>query len=63
MSENCDPYQSEEYAKFVDSMLKYCHCCRGNRPCDGVLAGGVCDGVKEDDFYDAAENGDEQGDW
>lgn len=40
-----DPYQSEEYQKFVEESAKECHChpdC--GRPCDGVLAGGLCDG-------------------
>ena len=39
-----DPYKSEEYSKFVESMVPNCRCepysCR---PCDGVLAGGLCD--------------------
>lgn len=39
-----DPYQSEEYQKFVESMVEHCRCTpEGNRPCDGVLAGGLCD--------------------
>ena len=39
-----DPYQSEEYQKFVESMVEHCHCTPGqHRPCDGVLAGGLCD--------------------
>lgn len=42
-----DPYQTEEYARFVESMIPLCHCRESNRPCDGVLAGGVCDGVQE----------------
>jgi hypothetical protein len=44
-----DPYQSEEYAKFVASMVPHCHCAERYRPCDGVLAGGFCDGIKDDD--------------
>lgn len=43
-----DPYQSEEYQKFVASMVQYCHCGERHRPCDGVLAGGICDGIKDD---------------
>jgi len=44
-----DPYQSEEYAKFVESCVPHCHCSERNRPCDGVLAGGICDGIQDDD--------------
>lgn len=43
-----DPYQSEEYQRFVDSMMPLCHCAERYRPCDGVLAGGVCDGIKDE---------------
>ena len=39
----------EEYAAFVESMAEHCHCEPSDRrPCDGVLAGGVCDGAKEE---------------
>jgi hypothetical protein len=51
-----DPYQSEEYQKFVESMAQYCHCepaC--NRPCDGVLAGGLCDGMDWRRDYDCED--------
>jgi len=43
-----DPYQDEEYQKFVSSMVPHCHCGERNRPCDGVLAGGVCEGIKDE---------------
>lgn len=43
-----DPYHSEDYQKFVESMVEHCHCMPyGNRPCDGVLAGGLCDDMRE----------------
>jgi len=51
-----DPYESEEYQKFVASMVEHCHCCERNRPCDGVLAGGICDGVKESEFEDSFDD-------
>jgi hypothetical protein len=39
-----DPYYSEEYQKFVESMVEFCDCePSSERPCDGVLAGGPCD--------------------
>lgn len=43
-----DPYQSEEYQRFVDSMFHECHCKESNRPCDGVMVGGLCDGIEEE---------------
>lgn len=43
-----DPFESAEYQKFVESMVPHCHCSPAHRPCDGVLAGGVCDGIKDD---------------
>lgn len=43
-----DPYQSEEYQKFVASMVKHCQCRANNCPCDGVLAGGPCDMIQEE---------------
>jgi len=42
-----DPYESDEYAAFVESMIPLCHCV-GHRPCDGVLAGGICDDIQDD---------------
>lgn len=50
-----DPFQSEEYQKFVESMVPHCHCAERYRPCDGVLAGGVCDGIKDDKDSDLEE--------
>jgi hypothetical protein len=49
-TDETDPYKSPAYAFFVNSMAKYCHCegcgnCTVSRPCDAVLAGGVCDQV------------------
>lgn len=37
----------EEYQKFVEESVKFCHCAERARPCDGVLAGGVCDMIPE----------------
>lgn len=54
-----DPFESEEYQRFVESMVPYCHCKASNCPCDGVLAGGLCDGITDDErecvFDDAEE--------
>lgn len=44
-----DPYQSEEYQRFVEIMVAHCHCTpEHHRPCDGVLAGGICDNMQEE---------------
>ena len=43
-----DPYDTPEYEAFVESMAKHCRCTR-NVPCDGVLAGGMCDEIIDDD--------------
>jgi len=54
-----DPYQSEEYQRFVESMAEHCHCTPGHhRPCDGVLAGGICDDMQweNDDRGDQDED-------
>lgn len=43
-----DPYQSVEYAKFVESMIPHCRCSH-DRPCDGVLSGGLCDNIQREE--------------
>jgi len=43
-----DIFNSEQYQKFVDSMTHHCRCTGQPRPCDGVLAGGICDDWQED---------------
>lgn len=49
-----DPHDSPEYQAFVESMVPFCHCAQ-NRPCDGVLAGGICDDIQDDDLFDETE--------
>ena len=44
-----DPFESEEYQRFVESMVPYCHFKASNCPCDGVLAGGLCDRITDDE--------------
>lgn len=46
MPEN--PFDSVEYEQFVASMVPHCHCSARYRPCDGVLAGGICDGMSDE---------------
>lgn len=58
-----DSCETEEYQRFVESMVPHCHCRESHRPCDGVLAGGVCDGVEEprgDDKDDGDYQDDDQ---
>ena len=43
-----DITEDEEYQKFVESMVQYCRCTGQPRPCDGVLAGGLCDNIHDD---------------
>lgn len=38
---SADLERQNEYDKFVESMVPHCQC--ENPPCDGVLAGGICD--------------------
>jgi len=52
-----DYTESEEYAKFIKSMVHLCHCDGQYRPCDGVLAGGLCDNIhnEEPEYIDYTE--------
>jgi hypothetical protein len=37
-------HDTPEYQQFVEEMAKLCRCYHPNqKPCDGVLAGGLCD--------------------
>jgi len=55
--------EREEYEAFVRSMIEHCHCEPADlRPCDGVLAGGVCDGAKEEPEKPRCTCWDEPGD-
>ncbi len=47
-----------EYAAWMEGMARHCRCYR-DCPCDGVLAGGLCDGLTEDDersIFDAEDD-------
>lgn len=46
--ESVDITESAEYQAFVESMAPHCRC-RYDCPCPGVLAGGLCDGMTDDD--------------
>lgn len=48
----------EEYQKFVNSMVEHCHC-EYDKPCEGVLAGGLCDRKAMSRDFDSMEDGDE----
>lgn len=50
MSASFSDQEDREYAAFITSMCSECHCePLSRRPCDGVLAGGLCDGHREDE--------------
>lgn len=42
---NTEQENDEEYQKFVDSMIPHCRCSH-DKPCDGLLAGGICDNLQ-----------------
>lgn len=54
-----DPYETEEYQKFIASMVPHCQCRANNCPCDGVLAGGPCDMVREEDSWPSYDDDEE----
>lgn len=63
-----EPCQDDpEYTEFVRGMAKHCNCCPdcSSVPCDGVLAGGLCDEscVCEDQYYEYDENYIDDGNW
>lgn len=39
---------SEEYENFIQSMVAHCRCRTRDCPCDGVLAGGICDDIQDE---------------
>ena len=50
----------QEYERFISEMVKHCCCRAENCPCDGVLAGGMCDmDIEEEEQPD--ENDEEWG--
>lgn len=57
-AENDDELYSEQYQKYVEECAKDCHC-EVDKPCDGVLAGGICDRQKA--HHDTLE--DERANW
>jgi len=44
-----DPYQSEDYQRFVALTAE--NCTADDKPCDACLAGGYCDGPSHDTDY------------
>lgn len=55
-----NPFDTPEYQAFVEEMAKTCKCCPEFRPCDGCLAGGLCDQTecrmcRGDDFQEVME--------
>jgi hypothetical protein len=61
-AEDVDPYQSEDYQRFMGEVAKTCDA--DDSPCDSCLAGAPCDGpsrldplwdsgLDDDDLYDS----------
>ena len=53
-----DPTYEPAYQAFVDEMAKLCRCSH-DKPCDGLLAGGLCDNIQGSDENDWREDEDE----
>ncbi len=46
------PEDENEYEKFISEMASICKCRANNCPCDGVLAGGLCDMIQEEGVWE-----------
>ena len=46
--ESVDMTADPEYQAFVEVQRKFCRCSDIHAPCDGVLAGGMCDDFQEE---------------
>jgi hypothetical protein len=51
-----------QYQAWVESMAKHCRC-SSDRPCAGVLAGGLCDDIQDDPLGDDLCDGGTEGEW
>lgn len=52
-----DMADDPEYQAWVESMAKHCRCRSSDVPCDGVLAGGLCDEIDDSaDGWDYDDN-------
>jgi hypothetical protein len=47
--ESGDMTNDPGYLEFVEGQRKYCKCSSIYAPCDGVLAGGMCDDIQDDE--------------
>lgn len=47
MDESGDMESDPEYQAFVEGQRKYCRCSDRYAPCEGVLAGGMCDNMQD----------------
>ena len=51
-----DMIRDPSYQALIDELAKVCTCTpSGNRPCDGLLAGGLCDDLHPDERKEFAE--------
>jgi hypothetical protein len=58
--EDTDIADDPDYQAFVQEQAKHCRCSHG--PCDGVLAGGPCDEICDEEEYDENFPDDEEED-
>jgi len=60
-----NPYDNEPgYQEHVAEATKHCKCDLLWSPCEGVLAGGVCDEICEDEYdREAWDWGEDEGEW
>ena len=49
--ESGDMASDPEYQRFVEGQRRFCRCSRDS-PCDGVLAGGMCDDIQDSGEFD-----------
>lgn len=54
-----DLLNDPEYQAFVEGQRKHCGCDDRYCPCDGVLAGGMCDDIHDDSHFDEDDDFDE----
>ena len=49
-----DMTDDADYQTWIESLVKYCRCQNGDVPCDGLLAGGICDEMPayDNDYYE-----------
>lgn len=55
MTEAMSETEFEQYELWVENLAKHCTCTGIDRPCDGLMAGGLCDDPHLDREIDDVE--------